>query len=310
MRNQIVLACAFLVCAVAPTSASAPANSNTTADRHLTGTIPPYASAFATKADVTANHLLLTAAPPASGFELAHSGLSAFDDDVNGKSGGQSYRPVLYSLLWPGMGEISMGYYIRGVALAGIEVAAWAGYISYRDQGLESRTAYEAFADANWTHDKWVLDHPAVEGLPPEFHNFESIDSIGRTSWTGWPGYHTYAPKDEQKQNFYENIGKYDWFISGWADWNLATKPHDTDLRTTYRAMRKESNDQLDTADKFIYLSIATRVFSVLETYLLVRKRNSDEKAMESGATESSFKFTARPTGMASGKVYMEYRFR
>jgi hypothetical protein len=291
-------------------SAAASSNPQAAPDRYLTGTIAPYTPAFATESAVTADMTLNAAVSPVSGFELARGGLSAFDDDVNANSGGQSYRPVFYSLLWPGIGEISMGYYVRGVALAGIEAAAWAGYINYRDQGLESRAAYESFADEHWTHAKWVADHPAVEGLPPSFHNFESIDSIGRTSWTGWPGYHTYAPKDEQKQNFYENIGKYDWFISGWADWNLATKPRDTDLRTTYRAMRKESNDQLDTADKFIYLSIATRVFSVLETYLLVRKKRSEEKAVETGSAESSFRFSARPTGMASGKVFVEYKFR
>ena len=145
--------------------------------------------------------------------------------------------------------------------------------------------------------------------MPDEFRTFEVLDSIGRNHWTGWPGYHTYAAKDDVKLNYYENIGKYDWFISGWEDWDPnAADPRNTTLRTTYRAMRKQSNDELDKADRFVYLSIATRVFSLVETFLLIRM--SDPEAPSKAEDGNSFRFTARSTGLYSGEVAFEYRFR
>ena len=84
----------------------------------------------------------------------------------------------------------------------------------------------------------------------------------------------------------------------------------DTDLRTQYRAMRIESNDNFDTANKFIYLSIGVRVFSLVETYFLVRSHN---KAVETGALDAPdggrYAFTARSTGLRSGEFALEMRF-
>lgn len=238
------------------------------------------------------------------------------DVEVSPKATKQSYLPVLYSLIVPGTGELALGHPYRGGALVAAEVTAWVGFAYYHDQGLQEREDYEAFADAHWDYDRWIQEHPATEEMiagGATTPTFEEFDEYGRTTWgSQWPGYHTWHSKEQEKQNYYENIGKYDWFISGWEDWDLATKAMDTDLRTQYRGMRKESNDDLDTADKFIYLSIATRVFSLVETFFLVRSHN---KAIETGATEGlhddrRYALTARSTGIVSGEVALEIRFR
>ncbi|UCH85349.1 MAG: hypothetical protein JSW50_06580, partial [Candidatus Latescibacterota bacterium] len=210
----------------------------------------------------------------------------------------------------PGTGEIYMGYYGRGAVLVGLEVLAWTGYAVYRDQGLESREEYERFADEHWSYDKWIFDHRAVRDVSEDQRTFDKLYEIGET-WTDWPGFHSWHSKEEEKQNYYENIGKYDWFISGWEDWqwddvaNPDNPPRDTELRDQYRAMRKESNDQLDTSQKFIYLSLGVRVFSLVETVLLVRKQNSTEAPAE----QKRFTIGARATGLSSGKVELKYRW-
>jgi hypothetical protein len=225
------------------------------------------------------------------------------------------YLPVLLSLLVPGTGEIYMGYYVRGVALVGVEVAAWTGYSYYHNMGLDSRADYEKFADSHWNYDKWVDDHalwrdPEYVDVDPK--DFAALDSIGSNYWEGWPAYHTWHSKEEEKQNYYENIGKYDWFISGWEDWDPVAQPRDSDMRTTYRAMRKESNDELDKATEFIYLSIAARVFSLVETVLLARREDDRrDDAHPTGENPSSgFSIETRATGIASGEVALVYRFR
>jgi hypothetical protein len=226
---------------------------------------------------------------------------SAADDD-NGS--GTDYLPVLFSLLVPGTGELYLGHYVRGSLLLAAEITAWVGYAHYHNQGLDKRAEYEAFADAHWDYDRWIEDHLATEGLVDP--TFEELDSIGRYHWDQWPGYHTWHPKEEEKQNYYESIGKYDWFISGWEDWDGSS--HDTSLRTEYRGMRIDSNDDLDTADKFIYLSIATRVFSLVDTYFLVRRAGNNPGAPVK--TEPGWSFEAHATGPASGQVSLFYRFQ
>lgn len=219
------------------------------------------------------------------------------------------YLPVVMSLLVPGAGEIYMGYYVRGAALVAAEIGAWTGYAYYHDKGLDSRAEYERFADAHWSYGKWIDDHalwrdPAYVAVDP---TFEALDSIGQNYWDGWPPYHSWHSREEEKQNYYENIGKYDWFISGWEDWDAEARPRESGLRTTYRAMRKKSNDELDNATAFIYLSVAARVVSLVQTLILTRGDDSG------GAEESpspGFSLSARATGPASGEVALVYRFR
>ncbi len=143
-------------------------------------------------------------------------------EDENGT--GSSYLPVLFSFLVPGTGELYLGHYVRGGLLLGAEITAWVGYAHYHNEGLDKRAEYEAYADAHWDYDRWIDDHLATEGLVDP--TFEELDSIGRNHWDQWPGYHTWHSKEEEKQNYYENIGKYDWFISGWEDWDGISQRH------------------------------------------------------------------------------------
>lgn len=251
-------------------------------------------------------------ATPAGGLAYAggrSSYLARADGDDNASSGKRCV-PVLLSLVVPGAGEIYMGYYVRGAVLVAAEITAWTGYAYYHNKGLDSRAEYEKFADDHWDYGKWVDDHalwrdPDYTDVDPK--DFAALDSIGRNYWDGWPPYHTWHSKEEEKQNYYENIGKYDWFISGWEDWDAVTQPRESALRTTYRSMRKQSNDELDKATGFIYLSVAARVFSLVETLLLTRYEDSDSGKEDSS---SSFSIKTRATGLASGEVALVYRFR
>ena len=221
----------------------------------------------------------------------------------------QSYLPVLYSLLVPGLGEISMGYYKRGIALVAVEIAAWSGYYVKHQDGMDKRDDYEAFADANWNMQKWIDDHPCST-LPPSGRTLEDLETCGQaSSGSGaWPGYIPYVSKEEDKQHYYENLGKYDWYISGWSDWDPLADPYkeDTDLRTEYRAMRAESNEALDDANAFVWVSVAARAFSLVETAIIVHNRRGAEPA---GAGSGGMALRARPRGFDGGELALEVRF-
>jgi hypothetical protein len=244
--------------------------------------------------------------------------LQSLPADDTGSVGASRFLPVLYSLVVPGLGEIALGHYYRGAALVVAEAVAWTSYAHFRSSGLDGRDVFEAYADAHWNHTEWIAQHPATEqmlgstGRDPYTVTFDELDAYGRSATWGsqWPGYHPYAAKDDVKLNYYENIGKYDWFLSGWDDWNASTKPMDTSNRTTYRGLRKQSNDDLYTADKFVFLSIAARVYSVVETIFLVRSKSRADVGIAPERSDRRYAFTARSTGLASGEFALEFRFR
>lgn len=221
----------------------------------------------------------------------------------------QSYWPLLYSALIPGLGETTMGYEKRGIALMAAEVVAWTGYYKNHNDGMDERAAYESYADVHWSENRWVTNFP---NLCPPSTTVDQIEQCGRmSSGSGaWPGYIPYVPKSVDKQHYYENLGKYDWYISGWDDWDPTTTPyeHQTDRRTEYRAMRKESNNSLDKADSFVWLSVAARAFSLAETAIIIHGRRGD--ATGGGGGGSPISFEARPRGTTGGEVALEVRFK
>jgi len=294
-ERKILLVAAMLVAAV---SARAAAQSD------LTWTAQGAATAAAAASARTASE------PGADAGMLA---AFAFQDGESATQP-QSWWPVLYSALVPGVGELTMGDYKAGIPAVALEVAAWTGYFSKHDQGLETRKEYEAFADANWMQSKWIDDHIFVyPNLPPpdNISTPAQMDSIGQIVGPSgaWPGYIPWVSKEEDKQHFYENIGKYDWYISGWTDYDPDTAPHDTALRDQYRSMRIKSNDQLDDAEKFIYLSLGVRVWSLVYTTLKV-KRARDAVGTAALETDNHFAFRAKPKGLSGGVVALEYWFK
>ena len=65
-----------------------------------------------------------------------------------GQAAAMETRPLLYSLLLPGLGEWSLGYRGRAVTQFAIEAGSWAGNFYYRDKGFDLRHEYEVAAPA------------------------------------------------------------------------------------------------------------------------------------------------------------------
>jgi len=272
-------------------------------------TIPSTVRSYSGPTDVLEEPLTLPEGRRPMVLDLSEpAGMALLDEDAGSSSGWKKWAPVGLSLLVPGAGEIYMGYYWRGAALVAMEVTAWTGYAINRDKGNQKEFDYRRFADAHWSEAKWIEDHNALYNYPGE-KTYEVLDSIGSDpNYDGWPGYHPYVFPEENAINYYENIGKYDWFISGWEDWDPLENAKETDLRTRYKAMRKESDDYLDRAQRFIYISIAARALSLIETTILVQKKSG---RLGGGAAppQKELRIDTRARGWMGGEVALEYRF-
>jgi hypothetical protein len=195
-----------------------------------------------------------------------------------------------------------------------VEVAAWTGYFVKHTDGLDARDEYEAFADQYWSESKFINDN-LCPTLPPTGRTLEMVEECGQAaSGSGgdwWLGYIPYVSKEEDKQHYYENLGKYDWFVFGWSDWdpNQPDPPQPTSaLREQYRAMRATSNEALDDANAFVWVSLGARVFSLAETAIIVhnRRQNSDHA---SNRDDNPVALRARPRGWRGGELALEVRF-
>lgn len=159
----------------------------------------------------------------------------------------------------PGAGEFYAGSWIKGTVFLAVEVAAWAGYKHYTDEGDRRRTEFRAYADQYWDYGKWESEYnpntdPGSHGLPME------NNQIVKT------------------QQYYEMIGKYDQFMMGWKDW-VRGGPDVTDRRNAYETMRHEHNDQLINASRCTMAVLTNHLLSAMDAAWTVHRRNRQIRA-------------------------------
>ena len=206
--------------------------------------------------------------------------------------------PVLFSLVLPGAGEAYMGY-TRGYFMMAADIFAWTQVAKYHSDGEDLTVEYLAFADEHYT------DEMLVEAYDPGSTDSErSGEGIGYGTFSGYfpsigpifnvaglgnpdTGLPLYVSKEDDFREYYENLGKWDQFIFGWDDYTRASidypeydyvptwlradlqQPWVSKNRDIYRVMRDEANDAYLKRDRWLYVNIGLRVFSVLQTAYL-----------------------------------------
>lgn len=218
-------------------------------------------------------------------------------------------RPLLYSLLLPGLGEWSLGYRGRATLQFAVEAGCWAGNFYYRDQGFQKRHEYEAYAEAHWEEARWASAWTEEQPDWLYWVTAEEWEALGWADGTkptavefdathaGYLESH-FAPYHEDPQHYYENLGKYDWYRWGWDDYG--TDSDDSAHRYVYLALRKDSNAAFDHAKAFIFALVAARVVSLVDTYILLRRLDDaggDQAALAEGWHLQLGPELARPAG-------------
>jgi hypothetical protein len=233
--------------------------------------------------------------------------------------------PVLYSLILPGAGEASMGY-TRGYFMMAADIFAWTQVAKYHGEGGDLKDDYIAYADEHYS------DEDLVEAYNPGSFDterrgegaiyFAGIGPIFDVSGLGDPdnGLPLYVSKEDDFREYYENLGKWDQFIFGWDDYTRASieypelnyKPTYTrdDLqhpwvsqnRETYRLMRDASNDAYKNRDRWLYVNIGLRVFSVLQSAYLSGILGG-APAQELEVAGHAVKIIAQPAGWSKGAL-------
>ncbi len=199
-------------------------------------------------------------------------------------------KAFLFSLLVPGLGELYSGAKKRGIAFLGIEIASWTSYGIFRDRGNDIEKEFRAFADQNWDREKYL------EWLT-------SGSTRGNTT-------HVLPSKEDDIQQYYELIGKYDQFVYGWEDRDKGPNSHGSfdptytvtsEMREQYEDRRDDSNRNLKRASFSAGVVLFNHVVSAVDAAL-------HAKSLKGNALlERKTKFTARMENSDGRDVLMVY---
>ena len=222
-------------------------------------------------------------------------------------------RPMLYSLILPGVGQ----WYNKSPAwkiglFAGIEAASIFSRLQWRKKAEDIRLKYEIFADDNWDLETWVsntLNTPLgnyadvhINGthklilvlsgsLAEQYGNYVSSDSLENNAHWVYTG----EVNVLRDRDFYENIGKYDQFVGGWIDcygpvnnqlWFEVEKDVgdsteiiiSTPNKEDYVNQRGRSNNYLNMAKYAVSAVMFNHVISALEAVWSTQIRNRPKK--------------------------------
>lgn len=208
------------------------------------------------------------------------------------------------SALVPGAGQIYVGTpWWRPALYGAIEIAGWIGYGVWTSKGNQATSDFEAFADAHWDVTRYIawiqqnysgwseeeVDHLAAEealsrviistdqNLPPwERVDFDALNKLEKAVKGGFS--HTLPRHGEQQ--YYEEIGKYIQYRSGWddhvggADSMIFDPSHVTERNLDYTRQRERANNLLSYADYAIAAIVVNHLISMLDAGLSARNMN------------------------------------
>jgi hypothetical protein len=178
------------------------------------------------------------------------------------------------SALVPGAGEFYAKSYVKAAIFFGVEVLCWSAYAYYNHRGNIKTDEFQSFADKNWNirqYAQWLIDQqftgygginanePNLETLRSEINNCEEQSGFSHTL------------PERGTQQYYELIGKYQEYVSGWPDardangW-LVTKQNYETYRTpifiSYAYSRQQANTYFNDGQIGAMIALLNHVLS------------------------------------------------
>lgn len=213
-------------------------------------------------------------------------------------------KAALFSAVLPGAGQTYTERYWQGLAFFGAEVGLWVVYAVYQSRADRQTNDFQNYADAHWSvvrYADWISQYasqlaPGVNvntsGLVPNRNadlppwqqvNWTAINQAEDQIMTVTGNGFTHNLPERPEQQYYELVGKYPQFLSGWDDAG-ALGPQDViDSNVSpeflgYRDMRGKANSLYAVASTATYVLVANHVLSALEAAWSAAVKNSNLK--------------------------------
>lgn len=197
-------------------------------------------------------------------------------------------RALLYSAILPGAGEFYAGARKRAVLFFGLEAAAVGLYISWNGKGRDIEEDFRAVADEQWDVLRYVDWRGSTNSRNSSItHALPCSTFVVDEGISGCP--------EVEKQQYYELIGKYNQFVSGWVDVKdragNRVQPTGIDSvenfvsqhRLAYEDQRNDSNRFLKRATNVLGLILVNHVISAIDASRAARLTapGGDEAALQ-----------------------------
>ena len=199
------------------------------------------------------------------------------------KGGMTPRRAFLYSLLLPGLGEIMNGATMRGALFMGLEAVGLGLYVNWSGQGNDAEKEFRQVADETWDPLGYLAWRGSTISRNSSItHALPCSTYIDDYLTTGDFG----SCPDAEVQQYYELIGKYDQFVSGWTDLVYAETGNPaqatqvdsvenflSEKRLAYEVQRDDSNRFLKRASSVTGLLLVNHVISAIDAARVARSR-------------------------------------
>lgn len=214
-----------------------------------------------------------------------------FDEPTNPQillSSQNKKSPVLagvLSLLIPGAGEIYSEEYLKAGIFLAIEAAVITTAVIYDGKGDDKTTEFQNYADDytnpehNWSVVRYAEWLNQYEGASININPDVNLPPWERVSWAEVNAAETGSHKLPRygEQQYYELIGKYHQYSSGWNDFSGAgNKDQISPNFLFYSGMRGEANDFYSTASTAVIGIYVNHFLSALDAVWSAAQFNSD----------------------------------
>jgi hypothetical protein len=195
------------------------------------------------------------------------------------------------SAVVPGSGELYVGDYLKAGIFFAVEAALITIAVINDNEGDDLTTKFEAFADEHWSVVKYAEILLQQPGLPPgceiepeELINYEDPNLAPWERIIDWnqlneceQSFSHHLPRHGEQQ-YYEQIGKYTQYSSGWDEFNPATDGFRDvpQIMKDYSIMRGDANDAYNIAAKAVIGIYINHLLSVVDAIWSASNYNSD----------------------------------
>ncbi|MDQ3020925.1 MAG: hypothetical protein M3R36_10190 [Bacteroidota bacterium] len=210
------------------------------------------------------------------------------------------YLGALFSGIIPGTGEFYSKHYLKGAIFLAIETGLWIAYGSFQSKGNEQTDQYEAFANQNWSLNKYAqwLVQQGFSGSgaisDPLTSNLEvlrrQVNTVEAQNFS-----HQLPPFGDQQ--YYELIGKYQNFVPGWGDADLMVVnrnnyiTYKTSMYSSYSVDRQQANDYYNNASTMTSLVIVNHILSAADAAWSVSMFNKNLKVKTGVHMENKYSY-------------------
>jgi hypothetical protein len=200
-------------------------------------------------------------------------------DNPNLKS---TFLGGLFSGIIPGAGQFYAKSYIKSAAFLAVEVGLWVAYGIFQKKGNDQTDFYQNYASQNWNMRKYAQWLKTQGFSKSSDIDLSSPDEVLRSQINACEEInfsHTLPRYGEQQ--YYEVIGKYQNFLSGWSSANpdLITKNNYLNYKLSqvdyYMTERQNANDFYDRGSTMITVVIINHLLSAADGVWSVMRYNS-----------------------------------